>query len=259
MRRIVFAGLALAALALPAAAADDPMAESTEAWLARSDALPVMAPPGPLLTPLDGGWDFRVTAYAYIPKSNIDAELGGASGHLTGDFGDAVTTGVRVEAVGNRFGILLELEAQDLESKEGSSDYTFRDSRADLGAIFRVVGPREGRLFKLDIFGGVRYHSTTQDSGSDDSDSWWSPMVGAEARIPFIVGDILVRMSAAGFGAGPTSLDFTGSAALEFLIGPVFAQVGLMYRSIDFSTSTGGGYSLDAQSWGPFIAFGVDF
>lgn len=259
MRRILFAGLALAALALPAAAADDPMAESTEAWLARPDALPLVAPPGPLLTPLDGGWDFRVTAYAYVPKSEINAELGGTSGHLTGDLGDSVTTGVRVEAVGNRFGILLELEGQDIESNEGSSDYTFRDSRADLGAIFRVVGPREGRLFKLDLFGGLRYHSTKQDSGSSDTDSWWAPMVGAEARIPFIVGDILVRMSAAGFGTGQATMDFTASAGLEFLIGPVFAQVGLMYRDIDFSSSVGGGYSVDAQSWGPFIAFGVDF
>src|SRR5689334_4593598 len=100
MRRFLGSAFALAALALPALAAGrapaDPRAGSPAAWLAppAASVAPVM---GSLLTPLDGGWDFRATAYVYAPKANIDATLEGKSGHLSGDFGDSVTTGIRVE------------------------------------------------------------------------------------------------------------------------------------------------------------------
>ncbi len=257
MLRAWIAGLALAALALPAAASDGRTVDSVDAWLARSDAAPSLA--APLLTPLDGGWDFRTTAWLIAPRANIDAEFQGGQGHLETDFGDTFISGVRVEAIGGTFGVLAELQAGGLDSEDVPGDYTLTDMRADLGLIVRVVGLNEGRTLKLDLFGGARYHATEQDAGVDDDDEWWEPFAGAEVRVPFLVGDIVGRVTVSGFDFGPTTLQLTATAAIEFLIGPVFAQVGVWYEDQHFSSSTGGGYEVDAQSIGPFVAVGVDF
>jgi len=263
MLRAWIAGLALAALAVPAVAVDagspEAAVDSVDAYLARTDAFPVAPAAGPLLTPMDGGWDFRVTAWIIAPKANIEAKIDGKGGHLETDYGDTFISGARVEAIGRHFGGLLELQAGGLDSNDTASDYTLTDMRADIGLIFRVIGLNEGRALKLDLFGGARYHQTTQDAGIDDDDEWWEPFAGAEVRIPFLIGDIVSRVTASGFDVGPTTLQLTATAAIEFLIGPVFAQIGVRYEDQHFTTSSGGGYEVDAQSFGPFVAFGLDF
>ena len=263
MHRALLSGLALAALAGSAVAADGfvgaPQVDSVEAWLARPDARPVV-PPGPLLTPLDGGWDVRVTAWLAAPKANIDAEFGGVSGHVDADFGDALIGGLRFEMVGGTFGILAEIEGTAVESDDVPGDYTYGEAHADLGIVFRVIGVNEGRALKLDLFGGGRYRTTAQEVASlDDDDAWWEPFAGADVRVPFLIGDIVARVTLSGFSVGPTTMDLTATAGIEFLVGPVFVTVGLRYQDTHFSSSTGGGYEIDIQSVGPYVAAGVDF
>lgn len=254
MTRAWIAALALAALAVPAAARE---ADTVDGWIARTGVEPSVA--APMLTPMDGGWDFRVTAWVIAPKANIESEIGGSGGHVETDLGDTFISGVRVEMVRKTFGVLFELQAGGLDSEDVPGDYSLTDMRADVGLIVRVLGGDAGDGLRLDLFGGARYHRTEQDVTIDDDDAWWEPFLGTEVRVPFPIGTLFGRLTASGFDVGPTTLQLTATAGIEFLVGPVFVQVGLFYEDQHFSSGTGGGYEVDAQSIGPFVAAGVDF
>jgi hypothetical protein len=260
---VVAAGLFLPAAAL-AADGEGALQDSVDSYLAaRADPVPAWFDPAvrPAVapTPGDGGWDFRAFSWLMAPTSNIEAEVGGASGHIDADFGDTVTSGIRVEAVGAKFGILVELEAAGTTAEEGATDYDMNESRADLGLILRLVGGDDGGDLRLDVFGGARYRATEQDVGPDTDDQWWEPFVGTEVRLPFLFGTLVGRLTGSGFTVGPTTLYWSVSGAIEFSLGPLVAQIGLRYDDMHYDSSTGGGYGIDLQSAGIFVGIGVDF
>ncbi|MCK6480693.1 MAG: hypothetical protein HUU06_05740 [Planctomycetaceae bacterium] len=264
MKRMLLGLLASTLLAVPAAAAEGGalpgISESVESFLASRAGAPPAAIFAP--APAEGltGWDFRVTSWLLAPEAQMDAEIGGSSAHLDSDFGDSFTTGARVEAVGRTFGVLAELEVSGLEDDGSGADYTYDGLRADLGLILRVVDVDAAAGVRLDLFGGARYQSTDQDAGAaDDDDAWWEPFAGAEARVNVLFADLFGRLTASGFDFGPTTLHWTLVVGLEFDVGPLFLQAGLRYDDANFSSSSGGGYSMDVQSWGPFVGLGLDF
>ena len=265
--RIPGLAVAVATLALasaPAVASPDPqpsLAEAIESYIAT---LPPAPEPALLLEPAPAplvGWDLRVTGTLYTPDANIDAEIDGASGHLDGHLGEQVIPSLRVELLGDRWGFLFEAESRLLDIDDGGTDYELNTTQYDLGVIFRVLGGAVAVGTELDLFAGARFMDTEQDAGAIDGDeSWTEPFLGAQLRQPIpVLPNIVARAVASGFDVGPDKLHWTLSAAFEFSIGPAFFQLGWRYDDINFSSSSGGGYSADIQSSGPFVAAGVDF
>jgi hypothetical protein len=257
----VAAGLLLPAAAV-AADGEGALQDSVDSFLAaRAEPVPAWFDPAlrPAMTPLDGGWDFRAFTWILAPQAKVEPEISGGSAHLDADFGDSFTSGIRIEAVGSTFGVLLELEASGFEAEEAATDYELTESRADIGIILRLVGGDDGSDLRLDVFGGARYRVTEQDAGPDDDDDWWEPFLGTEVRVPFLFGTLVGRLTMSGFGVGPTTFHGTLSGAIEFSLGPVVGQVGLRYDDLNYDSGSGGGYGLDMQSFGIFVGIGVDF
>ena len=266
--RIPGLAVAVATVALasvPSVASPDPqggtLSEAIEAYIAT---LPPEPAPAALLEPAPAlltGWELRVTGSFYAPDANVEAEIGGSSGHIDGDLGEQMFPSLRGELLGDRWGVLFEVEARLLDIDDGGSDYELNTLHNDLGLIFRVLGGAVAVGTELDLFGGARFVDTEQDAGSvDDEDSWIEPFLGAQLRQPIpVLPDLFVRLVGSGFDMGPTKLHWSLAAAAEFSIGPVFFQVGWKYDDMHFSSSTGGGYGVDIQSSGPYLAVGVDF
>jgi hypothetical protein len=217
--------------------------------------------PAPVLDEGGGGggkWNVKGKAWIWAPEMNAEAEIEGSSAHLESDYGESWYLGARVEVSRNKFGVLAEFETAATDSDDLSSDYDFDNFRTDLGLLFHVVGDADAGL-RVTVYGGGRYQATKQSSGASDRDDWWEPFAGVEARVPVVILDLVGRATFSGFDVGPTKLQTDLSLAAEFTLGPVLLEIGLRYQDRDFTSSSGGGYSLDAQSFGPYLAAGFDF
>jgi hypothetical protein len=222
----------------------------------------------PAAAQADGGWEYRITPYLWLPTLSGDLAIG-ASPPASSDasllevleFGFLATG----EARKGDWGILGEFNYLSL-SQDASwgnrldADVKLKGGMGALAVAYRFAKDDAGWA---DVFGGLRAWSVKPEIDFDrlpsvsKKKSWVDPIVGLRGRYALTETTYLSALGdIGGFHLGSRfQWEIVGSVGYQFS-DTVSAELGGRYLSIDFKD---GGVILDTQIRGPFVALNFTF
>jgi opacity protein-like surface antigen len=243
--------------------------------------------PAKAATSTTDAWQFEVTPYLYGSALGGTTGVGGVTADIDLSFGDILENldsgfmmmfEARKGPWGLGFdGVYFRLKDQKTSSWQGPGgigsatgelETTMTQQIYQLAASYRVLDAE----YKIDAIGAARY--TRLDTELDlvttagpllpggtrnlkESNSWWDPVIGARAIVPFAEGWSFVGYAdLGGFGAG-SRVTYQAIAGANWQFSPTFsAKAGYRYFYQDYDSN---GFVWDMAQHGAYLGLGIRF
>ena len=246
----------------------------------------------------ENDWRFVLTPYLFLPFSTTGTStVAGQEATLDMDLGEILdilqgAASIRGEAWKGDFGIISEIyytkTGLDASRELGPSSGVKLDvdTKTEQGffsvlAAWRFMNGTygaEGRRYSLDVSGGARWNSLTQDINTKTTfsiipfdtvkkdfggtETWWEPVVSL--RGAWEVADrwtLGARVDLAGFGVNGDNLQYLVLAGADWRVWEKTSlKMGYQFYGIDYSTEKSDGkFAYDIDQNGPYLGLTFRF